>query len=140
MFWKRIVVGDKERILVAKNGRFQGIFPAGTYRFFVLPGVSLEIERHDINDLVFRSRWATYLAEERPDIVEQHFTRVETNDVQVAMVYVNSELFSVLTPGRRTLFWRGAADVRAEMVDVIGDEELSGEALEMLEAAAGWPR
>lgn len=121
MFWKRMIVADQERLLIAKNGRFQAIFTPGEYLIFVAPGVSLEVERHDVRDLVFQSMWADYLAKERPDIVARHFTLVETTDVQVGMVYVDSKLFQVLTPSKRVLFWRGRARVTAEMVEVIAD-------------------
>jgi hypothetical protein len=140
MFWKKITIRDQERALVVKNGRFQGIFLPGEYRVFAAPGVSLEIERHNLRDLVFRSRWANYLAQERPEIVEQHFTRVKTSDAEVAMVYVDGELFSVMTPGRSILFWRGAAEVRAEIVEVIAAEaEVPSGMLETLEEMVNVP-
>jgi len=121
MFWKRIVISNQERVLVAKNGRFGGIMLPGEYRMFVAPGVSLELERHDIGKLVFESVWADYVANQRPKVVKRHFTLVETNDRQVAMIYVNGRLFKVLTPAKRLLFWRGPAEVTAELIDVIAD-------------------
>jgi regulator of protease activity HflC (stomatin/prohibitin superfamily) len=136
MLWKRIVVGDQERVLVAKNGRFKGIFLPGEYRVFVAPGVSLEVEKHNVRDLVFRSTWADYLAQERLEVAERYFTRVETNDVQVAMVYVDGKLFSVLHPAKRVLYWRGAAEVKAEVVDVIAEPEVPSEMLSALERLA----
>lgn len=133
MFWKRIIVGFRERIVVAKNGRFHAMLAPGKYRIFVLPGVSLEMERHDLRDLVFQSRWADYLISERPEVAERHFMRVETNDVQVGMVYVNGELFKVLAPAKRVLFWRGQAEVTAELVNVIAEPEISPQNLDDLE-------
>jgi hypothetical protein len=108
MLWKRIIVGDQERALISKNGRFGGILAPGEYRLFIRPGVSLDVEKYNVRDLVFQSAWADYLAKERPDIAERYFTRVETNDLQVAMVYVDSKLFKVMLPAKRLLFWRGA--------------------------------
>jgi hypothetical protein len=119
MLWKEIIVGDQERALIIKNGRFGGILAPGEYRFAALPGVSLNVETHDVRDLVFQSAWADYLAKERPDVAERHFTRVETNDFQVAMIYVDGMLFEVMLPAKRRLFWRVAAKVTAEVVKVI---------------------
>ncbi|MBV8707498.1 MAG: hypothetical protein JO028_09930, partial [Acidobacteriaceae bacterium] len=73
MLWKRVIVGDQERVLIAKNGRFSGILEPGQYRIFVTPGMSLEAERHDIRNLVFTSKWADYLAKEQPDLVSRYF-------------------------------------------------------------------
>jgi hypothetical protein len=119
MLWKRIVVRDQERILIAKNGQFRAILTPGTHRVFTAPGVSVKLEKFDIRDLVFRSTWIDYLVNKRRDVVEQHFIVVETNDEQVAMVYANGMLFDVLTPAKRVLFWRGVATLTAEVVNVI---------------------
>lgn len=133
MLWKRIAVRDEERALVAKNGRFKGIYLPGEYRIFAAPGVSLEIEKHYVRDVAFRSDWSGYLIEERPEIVERYFTRVETNDTQVAMVYVDGKLFSILMPAKRMLFWRGRAEVAAEVIDIIGEPEIPRPMLAALE-------
>jgi hypothetical protein len=119
MLWKRFIVASDQRGLVTKNGRFGGILSPGQYAMFTPPGVSLELERHHLRDVVFRSRWADYLARKRPNLVERYFTCIKTNDVQVAMVYINGRLFDVLTPGKRMLFWRDTADIGFELVDVI---------------------
>jgi hypothetical protein len=79
MLWKQIIVGDQERALISKNGRFGGIFTPGEYRLFTTPGVSLEVEKHNVRDIVFQSTWSDYLAKERPDIADRFFTRIETN-------------------------------------------------------------
>lgn len=119
MFWKRVIVHHHERVLVIKNGRVAEILTPGDHWIFVLPGVSFELERHDIRDLVLRSRWTDYLLGERPDLVQCYFTAVETNDVQVAMVYVDTKLFRILTPAKSLLFWRGEANISAEIVEVV---------------------
>ena len=119
MFWKQITVRDHERALVTKDGRFHAILAGGDYRMFVPSGFSLEIEKHNVRDLVFRSVWADYLVKHRPELTERFFHRVETNDMQVALVYVDGELYTVLTPAKRMLFWRESVDVTAELVEVI---------------------
>jgi len=137
MFWKRITVANHERVVLVKNGRFRSILTPGEYRIFTLPGVSLEIERHYIHRLVFQSRWADYLLAERPEIAERYFVRVETNHVQVALIYIDGKLHSVLTPARRLLFWRGSFEIKAEMVEVIAEPELSSSEIDALESMTG---
>ncbi len=133
MLWKRIVVGDQERVLVAKNGRFEAILTPGIYRVFTAPGVRLEVEKFNVCDRAFRSTWTDYLVKERPDVTERHFTLVETNDVQVAMVYADGKLLQVLPPARRVLFWRGLVEVTAEVVDVIAEPSIPEDKLTALE-------
>ncbi len=129
MLWKRIIVGDGERALVTKNGRFGGILSPGEYRLFVTAGVSLGVEKHHVREIVFQSAWAEYLAKERPDVAERHFTRVETNHLQVAMVYLDGKLFQVMLPAKRMLFWRGVVEVTAEVVNVIDDPQVPAQKL-----------
>ncbi len=137
MLWKQIIVGDQERALITKNGRFGGILAPGEYRLVTKPGVSLDVEKHNVRDLVFQSTWADYLAKERPGLAERHFTRVETNHLQVAMVYVDGMLFQVMLPAKRMLFWRGVSAVTAEVVNVIDAPEVSAQ---KLPAAERWRR
>jgi hypothetical protein len=123
MFWKQIALGDHERGLVTKNGRFHAIFTPGVYRVFKSPGVSVEVEKFDSRDLVFRSSWAGYFIEKRPDIIERHFILIATTEVQIGMVYSDGHLFTVLTPAKRVLFWRGVAHITAEVVNVLGEPD-----------------
>ncbi len=133
MLWKRINVGDGERALLIKNGRFGGILSPGGYALFVAPGVSLDIEKYSIRELTFQSAWTDYLIRERPGIVERYFTRVDTTDNQIALVYADGKLYKVLPPARRVLFWRGTADVSAEVVDVIARPEVPADKLPAVE-------
>jgi hypothetical protein len=126
MFWKRITVEEQERALVAKNGRLRTILTPGNYRIFVAEGASLSVEKHTVSDLVFQSIWADYLVRHHPELTECHFYRVETKDTQIALVYVDGELHTVLTPSKRILFWRGLAEVTAEFVEVIGAPKSAG--------------
>jgi hypothetical protein len=86
-----------------------------------------------MRDLVFGSKWADYLVKERPDLVNRYFTCVETSDVQVAMVYVDSKSLEVLLPAKRVLYWRGLAEVTAEVINVVAQPEIPASKLSALE-------
>ncbi len=125
MLWKQISVDKHERILVARNDEFGGILTPGDYRLSIAGQMTLTLERHNVRDLVFESVWADYLVKHRPALVRRHFTQIQTNRLQVAMVYVNGNLFRVLVPSKRLLFWRGVASITAEVVKMIAAPELS---------------
>ncbi len=133
MYWQQIIVRDQERVLVTKNGRFNRILTPGDYRIRVASFTSIEMEKHNVGDLFFRSSWADYLIDERPETAQQHFTLVQTTETQVGMIYVNGALFKVLVPSKRLLFWRGQACVSAEIVDVLAEPELPVTLLECAE-------
>jgi hypothetical protein len=121
MLWKRIVVRHRERVLLFKDERFSGILMPGVHRVLVTSHEGFDTEKHELDDLIFQSAWTGYLLEERPEIANRHFTVVQTSSRQVAMVYVNGALFTVMVPQKRMLFWRDAALVTAEIVNVIGE-------------------
>jgi hypothetical protein len=127
MLWKRIDVRNHERVLVAKNEKFHAILGPGNHYVFVAPGVRIDIERFTARDVVFRSAWAEYLYRERRDIFSRYFECIETNDVQVAMIYVDGKLFNVLPPGERCVMWRGVAQITTEIVDVMPELDLDDE-------------
>src|SRR5271166_2661986 len=132
MFWKRIIIGDQERVLVMKDGRFDAILEPGAYTVFVKPFQALGVERYNVRDLVFQSNWADFLVKERPAIVERFFTKVETSDDEVAIIHVDRKLYKVLPPGKRLLFWRGA-EVTAKVINVVESPELPETSLTALE-------
>jgi hypothetical protein len=125
MLWKRIKVRSRERALLFKDGRLEEILSPGEYRFLVTSAGSVTLERHSLRDPVFQSRWADHLMRRRPDLIQRHFTCIETHETQVALVYLNDQLFTVLLPARRILFWRDAAQVRTEIVDLTAEQEMT---------------
>ncbi len=114
---RRIVVGDRERVLLTRKGRFERVLEPGEYWIWTLAG-AIETEAHNLREIVFESSWADYLAKERPAVAERHFSIVETSDSQVAVVYLDGKLSRVIGPGKRVLFWRGPVAVTAEVIDV----------------------
>jgi len=113
----RIIVGDNERVLLARNKRFSRILGPGEYRIFTL-GLGIEQERFNTRDLVFTSDWANFIVKERPEIAGEYFTVIETSDSQVAVIAVERKLVRVIAPGKRVLFWKGVLEVTFELIDV----------------------
>jgi regulator of protease activity HflC (stomatin/prohibitin superfamily) len=108
-------VGDQERVVLIRDGRFQRILEPGAHTVWAL---NATLERHSLRYPAFESEWSDFLAQERPEIAKRYFTIVETGDWQVAVVYLDGKFWRVLGPGKRALFWRGAAAVTAEVLDV----------------------
>jgi regulator of protease activity HflC (stomatin/prohibitin superfamily) len=123
LLWKRIAVGDNERVLVFNRNRFLTILGPGEY---VLSNWlrSLREERYSVTSPVFAGEWADYLVKERPEIAARHFAIAETGDAQVAIIFVDGKLFRVIPPGARVLFWKGFREITVELVDVMETPEV----------------
>jgi len=114
---RRILVGDNERVLLIRKRRFADIFGPGEHWVFTL-GQGVELERHNVKNLVYTSEWADTIVSARPELASRYFTIVETNDSQVAVVYTDGKLARVIGPSSRVLFWRGAVNVTCDLMDV----------------------
>jgi regulator of protease activity HflC (stomatin/prohibitin superfamily) len=120
--FRRVLVGDNERVIVIAKRRFREILGPGEHWLWTF-GRSIALEYHNVRDIVFMSEWADYLAKERPDVVSRLFHVVETNDSQVAVIFLDNKVDRVIGPARRALFWRGPVSVAAELFDARNDIE-----------------
>lgn len=133
MFWNRIQVGDRERALVARNGRLLGIFGPGVHRVARAPFTEVEIELARLDAIAYLGDWTSHLARAATPLRDQHFVLVETGDTEIALVYADGRLHEVLPPARRRLYWKDAAAISAEIVRVIDAPEAPAAALPALE-------
>jgi hypothetical protein len=102
-----VLVGDFERFLLIRKGRFEQILEPGEHIVF---GHGVEFEKHDVRDVIFDSAWADQIAQEHDAVLERHFIRVEPDD-RTAVVYFNGQAACEVAPGERMLFWRGSVQV-----------------------------
>ena len=113
--FRRVFVGENERVFLIRSGRFEDLLPPGEHRIL---GLEVELERHDINKIVLTSHWEEFLVREKWTIVSRYFTMVETGDSEVAVVYFDDKVSRVIGPGRRVLFWNGSVTVTYDLIDV----------------------
>jgi regulator of protease activity HflC (stomatin/prohibitin superfamily) len=119
---RRVLVGDQNRVLLIRKGRFAGILEPGEYWIF---GAGVETVTFNVNDWVFENAWAAYIVKEQAELAARMFTIVETGDSHVALVFHDGKLARVLGPGKRALYWRGPVSITSEVIDVTADPEVS---------------
>ncbi|MBM3763099.1 MAG: slipin family protein [Acidobacteria bacterium] len=110
----RVSIGDRERILVSRKGRFDSILGPGTHW---LTGLGVELERHSVEEAFLVSPWAKFLVHERAELVRSLFHVVETGATEVAMVWRDGKLERIQGPDERTLVWKTAAKFAVEIVN-----------------------
>lgn len=129
--WKTITIGDQERAVLTRRHRFAAILEPGVYRVFGWPG-TIGVEMLPFSQGPVTSGWMDFLVKERPELVAQYFTVVETRDTEVALIHTEGKLTGLQGPGRRSLFWK-AARVEAELVDTAREIDLPASKLGTLE-------
>src|SRR5215470_3432843 len=121
--FRRIVIGDHERVLVTRKRRFETILDPGVY-WMVTAFRGVTLERHNTRDLLFASEWIATLANQRRDLADRHFTVIETSASQVAALYLDGRLARVMAPASRVLYWPTAVEVTFTLVDVLAEPEV----------------
>jgi len=118
---KRVFIGDNERVVVIRKRRFVEILEPGE-RW--LAGNGIELLTYNVREAAFTGEWADYIANYRPETAARYFTRVETNEALVAVVYLDGRLARVMGPSSRVLFWKGAAAVTFELIDARAEPQV----------------
>ncbi|MEZ5403927.1 MAG: slipin family protein [Bryobacteraceae bacterium] len=121
LYLRRVRVGDRERAIVIRKRRFERILGPGEYWLF---GSAVEVEVRQVAEVVYSGEWADYLIREHAELISAYFTRVDTTDAQVALVYFDGKLARVVGSGRRELYWRGGPEITAQVVDARSEPEV----------------
>lgn len=111
----RLVVGDHERVIFSRYGRFRGIAGPGIYWRF---GFGHSAEKLPAEGLPYRGAWSDLLLNGQSPEALAFFHRVETKADEVAFVYENERLIAVEAPSTRTLYWKTLANFRVELFRV----------------------
>lgn len=113
LFWKKNIVRKHERGLLFKDGDFINFLAPGTYRYFTLRHRYV-VERFDLSNAAFDHHLVNYLIEAERAEIDRLFHVVETQADEVAMVYLNEKVSTVVGPAERKLYWKGVIKVRVE--------------------------
>lgn len=119
----RKVIAQHERGLVFKNGIFKKILGPGVHWIFA-PLKRVEIEVYDLTVPEFTHPIEDFLIKDVPELCKKHFHVVELGDHEVAYVFKNGKLASVLPPATRQLYWIGPIAVKVEIVNIEKEFEI----------------
>lgn len=117
-FHSKFLVRKHERALLFRDGDFVAFLAPGVYRRFSLLH-RYTVERVDLTEPLFEHRLADFLVENYPEDVARHFEVVTTGADEVAIVYVDERVATVLRPAARKLFAKGVHKIRAERFEIV---------------------
>src|SRR5580658_1430548 len=96
-----------------------------------------EIKVYDVAVAEFEHPRVDVLIAEARAAIERHLMIVELGDREVGLVYKNDRLVSVLSPGKRQLYWRGPVAVRVDVKDIAREFALDADTARILTRASG---
>lgn len=123
LVFRKILIRKNERGLLFKDGDFLDFLAPGTYHYFD-PMRKIQVERYDLSVAEFEHRLADFFIKEYPEAVARHFTIIELNPQQIALVSKNGRLADILPPETRRLYWNGVVDVTTEIIDISEEFEI----------------
>jgi len=131
LFFKTIDIADNERALLFDRDRLQKVLGPGRHRLATL-GRRLTIETFDITSVLFEHPKLKFLVRQYRELLKGFIDVFELNDKQVGVIYCDLKISDVLPPGSLMVTWKGAEDVRVDVVDITQDYEIKGELVGLL--------
>lgn len=129
ILWNTVDVADNERVLLYRRNRFAAILTPGRHVIQKLSG-SVRLEKYRITDVLFEHANAKFLLKTYADLIGEHMESFELTDFQVGLFYRDGKLADILAPGSFLAVWKGAEDIRVDIIDIKDsfsiDEELLG--------------
>ena len=137
--FKTFTITELERGILFRRGAFLRVLEPGTYRFWD-PGSVLSVQNFSLTAPEFKHTLRDYFLKERPEIVERHFVKVETADLEIAVIRRDSVVLQILGPRETALFWKGFVPLEVEKLRVDGGLTLAREHDLLGKKNDGWLR
>lgn len=128
---KEVRVMENTRALVLKRGKFQKILrPGVTYLFGNFQNMSVDVV--SLENFLFNHHLEETLIKNYPQVVDEFFTKVVTKDNEVALVYKDNRVHTMIRPGQQALFWKENCSVDFKLFDYVAHPEISEELIPIL--------
>jgi regulator of protease activity HflC (stomatin/prohibitin superfamily) len=103
--------------LLSVDERYEQILTSGLHAYWQF-NRKLNVEIHDLATPELKHRLANFRLADYPPEIARHFTQVELDAHQVALIYKNGTLTNMLAPSTRATYWKGIIDVAIETIDI----------------------
>jgi len=134
MMFKTVIVSDKQRGLLIRDGRFIRMLEPGRHCLASLVG-TLSVELFDATG-AFMSPWAEVIAKRHPEIAENYFQTICVGEGEVAVVSLDGRASFVVRPGETAYVWTVLRQVEAKRFDIANAPRLDRRELTAFEKAS----
>ncbi len=117
MWIKKIDLKDNEKALLFKQGRFEKILHAGSYRLLDV-FKHYTVERFDTSKLVLEHPLAKQLGTTFADKTADDLQACQLSDHEVGLLYIDGLLSDILAPGSFRLFWQGVSQIEVKRINI----------------------
>lgn len=132
--FKTIRVKKNERAMLLRNGDFDRMLMPGKHRIAAW-GDELRTQAFNLEESAFTHSLSDYLMAREPQVVAEHFVRVQTGEDEVALLIEDGVLTAIIPPATRRLYWKGLHEVQAQVLPVPPDLRVPADLLARIRAA-----
>ncbi len=131
LLFKTVDIADNERALLFDRDRLQKVLGPGRHRLRTF-GRKLTVEKYDITSVRFEHPKLKFLVRQYHALFEDFVDVFDLNDSEVGVIYRDQKISDILPPGNLLVGWRGAEDVRVDIVDITKSFEIKDELVALL--------
>ncbi len=124
--FKTFTITELERGILFRRGAFVRVLESGNFRFWD-PGAELKVQTFPLASPEFKHTLREYFLTQRPELVERYFVKVQTLDLEIAVVRREGVVLQILGPQETALFWKGFVVLEVEKLRVDGGLTLARE-------------
>lgn len=132
--FKTIRVKKNERAMLLRNGDFDRMLMPGKHRIAAW-GDELRTQAFNLEESAFTHSLSDYLMAREPQVVAEHFVRVQTGEDEVALLIEDGVLTAIIPPATRRLYWKGLHEVQAQVLPMPPDLRVPADLLARIRAA-----
>jgi len=131
LFLKTVDIADNERALLFDRDRLQKVLGPGRHRLSTF-GRKLTVEKFDITSVRLEHPKLKFLVRQYQALLEDYVDVFELNDSEAGVIYRDQKISDILPPGNLLVTWKGAEDVRVDIVDITKNYEIKDELVALL--------
>lgn len=134
LFKQKVIIPETQMGLLFKHEQFDRLLPAGVH-YLNQWARAYQVETLTINELADKGIDTKLLdlAERHPEVFAPYLTQWETNENEVALIYVDKSLKDIKQPSQRGAYWNSQRKVLIKKLDISNDfkvdKDLAGQLL-----------
>ena len=135
IFRKRVVIADNERALLFRDRQLAEVLTAGVYQFWDFND-RIKVRVFDITATEISQKDVKVLLRNKASLCDEFYTVINTDENEVALIYVDGQFTDLIKPQTEKWFWNTAAQVEIRRINVTEQVEVAAKDMKVLAKAA----
>lgn len=135
IFRKRTVIADNERALLFRDRQLTAVLTAGVHQFWDFRNRT-NVRVFDITATEITQKDVKVLLRNKASLCKDFYTVINTDENEVALIYVDGQFSDLIKPQSEKWFWKTAVQIEVRRINVTEQIEVSAQDMKVLAKAA----